>query len=176
MLEGDGSMARQTTLKGKPLNLEGPELKAGDTAPDARLKKNLVEETKLSDTAGKVRLISVVPSLDTPVCALQTKRFNEEAAKLPGVSFITVSTDLPTAQARFCGAEGIDKERMAFLSDHVDGAFGKAWGTLIPDLRVESRALFVVDKNDQIRYAEYVKEVAEHPNYDAALQTLKNLQ
>ena len=168
-------MARQTTLKGKPFNLEGPELKAGDKAPDVQLKKSLVDSFRISEGNGKVRLISVVPSLDTPVCALQTKRFNDEAAKLPNVQFYTVSTDLPTAQARFCTAENINKERLMSLSDHVDGAFGKAYGTLIPDLRVECRALFVVDKDGTIRHAEYVKEVADHPNYDAALQALKPL-
>src|SRR5580765_5773623 len=117
-------MARQVTLKGNPLNLEGPQLKAGDKAPDARLKKSLVDHYELSEASGKVRLISVVPSLDTPVCALQTKRFNEEATKMPNVQFYTISMDLPMAQARFCGAEGIDKERLVSLSDHVDGAFG----------------------------------------------------
>ena len=169
-------MARQVTLKGNPLNLDGPELKAGDKAPDVRLKKSLLDFFKISEGQGKVRLISVVPSLDTPVCALQTKRFNEEAAKLPGVQFCTVSTDLPTAQGRFCGAEGIDKERMMTLSDHMDGAFGKAYGTFIPSIGIECRALFVVDKDGTLRYVEYVKEVAEHPNYDAALQALRGLQ
>ncbi len=168
-------MARQTTLKGNPFDLEGPQLKAGDKAPDATLKKSLVDSAKISDGRGKVRLISVVPSLDTPICALQTKRFNEEAAKLPDVKFYTISMDLPTAQARFCGAESIDKERLTLLSDHIDGSFGKAWGTLVPKLRIESRALFVVDKDDTIKHAEYVKEIAEHPNYDAALAALKAL-
>jgi len=156
-------------LKGKALTLDGPELKAGDKAPDAALKKSLVDSIKLSETQGKTRIFSVVPSLDTPVCALQTKRFNEEATKLPNVSFYTISCDLPTAQARFCGAEGIDRERIVVLSDHYDASFGKAYGTLIRDLRVECRAAFVVDKTGTIRYAEYVPEVANHPNYDAIL-------
>lgn len=168
-------MARQTLLKGNPLDLEGPPLKVGDKAPDARLKKSLVDEVPLSSTRGKPRLISVVPSLDTPVCAAQTHRFNQEASKLPDVQFITVSCDLPTAQARFCGAEGIDTNRLLVLSDYYDCSFGKAWGTLIPKLRVESRALFVVDKDDTLRHVEYVKEVTEHPNYDAALAALKSL-
>lgn len=162
-------MARTCTLKGKPLNLDGPELKVGDKAPDATLKKSLVDTLKLSETQGKTRIFSVVPSLDTPVCALQTKRFNEEAAKLPNVSFYTISCDLPTAQGRFCGAEGIDRERLVVLSDHYDGSFGKVYGTMIRDLRVECRAAFVVDKTGTIRYAEYVPEVANHPNYDAIL-------
>lgn len=168
-------MARQVTLKGTPLSLEGPELKVGDKAPDATLKKSLVDTFKISEGRGHVRLISVVPSLDTPVCAQQTKRFNEEAAKLPNVQFYTVSVDLPPAQNRFCSTEGIDKERLTVLSDHYDCSFGKAYGTLIPDLRIECRALFVLDKDDMIRYAEYVPEVAEHPNYDAALNVLKSL-
>lgn len=168
-------MARQTTLKGNPLDLDGPELKAGDRAPDVRLKKSLVDDYRISEDSGKVRLISVVPSLDTPVCALQTKRFNEEAAKLPGVQFLTVSVDLPPAQKRFCTTEGINPDLVQVLSDHYDTAFGKAYGTLIPALRIECRALFVVDKAGTIRHAEYVKEVAEHPNYDAALAALKAL-
>jgi len=168
-------VARTCTLKGKPLNLEGPELKVGSPAPDATLKKSLVDSVKLSDALGKVRIYSVVPSLDTPVCALQTKRFNEEAAKLPNASFYTISCDLPTAQGRFCGAEGIDREKLIVLSDHHETAFGKAYGTLIRELRVECRAAFVVDKAGAVRYAEYVPEVANHPNYDAILACAKQL-
>lgn len=168
-------MARQTTLKGNPLDLEGPQLKVGDQAPDVTVKKSLVDSFKISEGNGKVRLLSVVPSLDTPVCADQTRRFNQEATKLPDVQFYTISTDLPTAQARFCGAEGIDKERVVVLSDHMDAAFGKAYGTLIPGLRIESRALFVLDKTGVIKHVEYVPEVADHPNYDAALAVLKSL-
>ena len=166
-------MSRQCTLKGKPLRLDGPQLKTGDPAPDATLKKSLVDSVKISETGGKTRIFSVVPSLDTPVCAMQTKRFNEEAAKLASVDFYTISCDLPTAQSRFCGAEGIDRERLKVLSDHFDAGFGKSWGTLIPDLRIECRAVFVVDKKGTIRYAEYVPEVAEHPNYDAVLKAAK---
>ncbi len=168
-------MARQTTLKGNPLELAGPALRVGDQAPDVTLKKSLVDTYKISDGHGKVRLISVVPSLDTPVCAEQTKRFNEEAGKLPNVRFYTVSCDLPTAQGRFCTTAGIDPERMIALSDHVDTAFGKAYGTLIPSLRIESRALFVLDKDGTIKHVEYVPEVASHPDYDAALKALKSL-
>ncbi len=168
-------MARTCTLKGNPLNLEGPQLKVGDKAPDATLKKSLVDSIKISETQGKTRILSVVPSLDTPVCAQQTKRFNEETAKLPSVSFYTISCDLPTAQARFCGAEGIDRERLVVLSDYFDNSFGKAFGTLIRELRVECRAAFVVDKGGVIRYVEYVPEVANHPNYDAILACAKQL-
>ena len=168
-------MARSCTLKGNPLPLEGPELKVGDAAPDATLKKDLVTDFRISDGAGKVRIISVVPSLDTPVCALQTKRFNEEAAKMTEAAFWTVSCDLPTAQARFCGAEGIDPERLVTLSDHKELEFGKAYGTLLPALRILCRAVFVVDKDNTIKYVEYVPEVGDHPNYDAALACAKSL-
>lgn len=168
-------MSRQVTLKGNPLPLEGPELKVGDKAPDVRVKKTLVEEYKIGQGRGNVRLVSVVPSLDTPVCAQQTHRFNKEASSLPDVQFLTVSVDLPPAQARFCGAEGIDQSRITVLSDHLDTAFGKAYGTLIPNLRINCRAIFVLDKDDTIKHVEYVKEVAEHPNYDAALAALRSL-
>ena len=168
-------MARSTTLKGKPLGLEGPELKVGDTAPNATLKKNLVEDYKLSETAGKARIYSVVPSVDTPVCALQTKRFNEEAANLPNVQFFTISCDLPVAMARFCGAEKIDPEKVKVVSDHQHVTFGRAYGVLVPDLRVLCRAVFVIDAKDKIRYVEYVPEIANHPNYDAILACAKGL-
>lgn len=168
-------MSRTVTLKGTPLNLEGPELKVGDGAPDATLKKTLVDTFKLSQGAGRPRIFSVVPSVDTPVCALQTKRFNEEAAKLSNVDFYTISCDLPVAMARFCGAEGINTERFRVLSDHQDISFGKAYGVLIPALRVLCRAVFVVDAKDKLRYVEYVKEVTEQPNYDAILACVRGL-
>jgi thiol peroxidase len=113
-----------------------------------------------------------VPSLDTPVCDMQTKRFNDEAGKLSGASIYTVSMDLPFAQKRWCGAFGVDKVKM--VSDHRDGSFGQAFGTLIKDLRIMSRAIFVVDSKNTIRYVEYVKEVGDHPNYDAALAAAKS--
>lgn len=168
-------MARTTTLKGNPFNLEGPELKVGDKAPDATLKKDLVSDTRISDTRGRNRIFSVVPSLDTPVCAQQTKRFYEEAAKLPNATIYTVSVDLPPAQNRFCSAEGIDREKLIVLSDHKDTSFGKAYGTFVPALRINCRAVFVVDKNDIIRHVEYVPEIASHPNYDAALAAARGL-
>ncbi|MCA9242409.1 MAG: thiol peroxidase [Phycisphaerales bacterium] len=168
-------MARSCTLKGNPFSLEGPELKPGDKAPEVALRKDLVSDIKLSETGAVTRVFSVVPSVDTPVCAIQTKKFWEHASKLPNVKFYTVSCDLPVAQKRFCGAEGIDSEKFSCLSDHKDLAFGKAFGTLIPDLRLESRAVFVVDKDNTIRHAEYVPEVATEPNYDAVLACLKGL-
>ena len=160
-----------TTMKGNPLTLMGPELQAGDHAPDFSVVDGTLSTVNLEKTGNHVRIISVVPSLDTPVCDLQTKRFNEEAAKLPGVDIITVSMDLPFAQKRWCGAFGVDRIKM--LSDHRSGSFGEAYGTLIKDLRIESRAIFVLDSDNLIRYVEYVKEVADHPNYDAALAAAK---
>jgi thiol peroxidase len=159
-------------MKGNPLTLIGPELKAGDKAPDFKLVDNGLKNVTLADTGRNVRIISVVPSLDTPVCDAQTKRFNEEAAKLPGVDIFTVSMDLPFAQKRWCGAFGVDKVKM--LSDHRDGSFGTNYGTLIKDLRIESRAIFVLDRGNTIRHVEYVKEVAEHPNYDTALAAARS--
>lgn len=157
------------------MTLEGPELRPGDKAPDASLKKSLVDTVRIAETPARTRIFSVVPSLDTPVCAQQTKRFHEEAAKLTDVDFYTISCDLPTGMARFCGAENVDPERMRPLSDHFDLSFGKAYGTLIPDLRVQCRAVFVIDATGTIRYAEYVPEVADHPNYDAVLACAKKL-
>ena len=168
-------MARTTLFKGDPLELEGPELKVGDKAPDVALKKDLATSINLSETNGKPRILSVVPSLDTPVCAEQTKRFNKEAATLSGVDIYTISVDLPPAQARFCGAEGIDPERVKVYSDHADTAFGKAFGTLIPGLRIHSRALFVLDATGTIQHVEYVPELTDHPNYDAALACARKL-
>jgi len=164
--------AGATTLRGNPYTLIGPELKSGDTAPDFHTVDNSLKPVTLKDTGNQVRIISVIPSLDTPVCDAQTKRFNEEAAKLRNVSIITVSMDLPFAQKRWCGAFGVDNVKM--LSDHVDGSFGSSYGTLIKELRIESRAIFVLDPENKIRHAEYVKEVADHPNYEAALTAARN--
>ena len=161
-----------TTMKGKPLTLVGPELKPGDKAPDFSMVDNSLKPVTLGDTGKAVRIFSVVPSLDTPVCDAQTKRFNEEASSLPGVEIYTVSMDLPFAQKRWCGAFGVDKVKM--LSDHKDGSFGSAWGTLIKELRIESRAIFVLNKDNSVRYVEYVKEVADFPNYDAALTAARS--
>lgn len=168
-------MSRSCTLKGNPLTLEGPELKVGDAAPDAVLRSDLVTDYKLSQGFGKARVYSVVPSLDTPVCAEQTRRFNKEMAALSNVDFYTISFDLPVAMARFCGAEGIDTEKFKVLSDAKEAAFGKAYGTLLPDLRVNSRAVFVVGSDDKIKYVEYVPEVADHPNYEAILNCAKEI-
>jgi len=162
-----------TTFKGSPLTLVGPEIKPGDKAPDFEVTDLSLQPVKLSDTSGKVRIFSVVPSLDTPVCDMQTKRFNEEAAKLNGIDIYTISMDLPFAQKRWCGAFGVDNIKM--LSDHKNASFGTNYGTLIKEWRVESRAIFVIDKDDTVRHVEYVKEVADHPNYEAALEVAKSL-
>ena len=153
------------------MTLLGPELKAGEKAPDFDVVSDSLQPVSLQKTGNTVRIFSVVPSLDTPVCDAQTRRFNEEAAKMPGVDIYTVSMDLPFAQKRWCGAYGIDKVKM--LSDHKTGSFGEHYGTLIKELRIESRAIFVVDKDNKLRHVEYVKEVAEHPNYETALKAAR---
>jgi thiol peroxidase len=155
------------------MTLIGPELKPGDKAPDFETVDLSLQPVNLEKTGSSVRIFSVVPSLDTPVCDAQTKRFNEEAAKLANVDIYTVSVDLPFAQKRWCGAFGVDRVKM--LSDHRSGSFGENYGTLIKELRIESRAIFVVDKENVIRHAEYVKEVADHPNYESALDVAKSL-
>lgn len=168
-------MERQgaTTFKGSPLTLVGPELKAGEKAPDFEVTDVTLQPVTLDKTAGHVRIFSVVPSLDTPVCDMQTKRFNEEASKQPGIRMYNISMDLPFAQKRWCGAFGIDNITM--LSDHRNASFGEKYGTLIKEWRVESRAVFVVDKDNTLKYVEYVKEVGDHPDYEAALATAKSL-
>jgi thiol peroxidase len=168
-------MERQgaTTFKGNPLTLVGPELKAGDQAPDFDVVDGTLQPFSLDKTGNAVRIFSVLPSLDTPVCDMQTKRFNTEAAQLPNVKIFTISMDLPFAQKRYCDAFAVDNVKM--LSDHKTGSFGSAYGTLIKEWRVESRAIFVVDANNKIQHAEYVKEVSDHPNYDAALSKARQL-
>jgi thiol peroxidase len=151
----------------------GPELKPGDKAPDFHGVDNALNPVDLAATGRGVRIFSVVPSLDTPVCDAQTKRFNEEAGKLPNVSIYTISMDLPFAQKRWCGAFGVDNVKM--VSDHRDGSFGQSYGTLIKELRIESRAIFVIGPDNTVRHAEYVKEVADHPNYESALGVAKSL-
>ena len=161
------------TLRGKPFTLVGPEIKVGDPAPDFTVIANDMSPVKLADTAGKVRILATVPSLDTPVCDAETRRFNEEAANLPGVEILTVSMDLPMAQKRWCGAAGVQNVRT--LSDYRERSLGPAYGVLIQELQLDARAVFVLDKDNTVRYVEYVKEVADHPNYDAALAATKKL-
>jgi thiol peroxidase len=157
------------TMRGTPMTLVGPELKPGQKAPNFTLIGKDMKPVTLEDFKGKVKIIASVPSLDTPVCDAETRRFNEEAAKLPAdVQVVTVSMDLPFAAARWCGAAGV--KNVTTLSDWRDAQFGKAYGTLIKELHLDTRAVFVIDKNDQLVYVEYVKEVANQPNFDAALE------
>jgi thiol peroxidase len=164
--------AGATTLMGNPMTLVGPELKAGDKAPEFTALDNGLKPVHLADTGKKTRIFSVLPSLDTPVCDAQTKRFNEEAGTLADVDIYTVSMDLPFAQKRFCNSFALDKVKM--LSDHRDASFGEAYGTLIKELRILSRAIFVVGPDDTLKYVEYVPEVSQHPNYEAALSAAKS--
>lgn len=135
---------------------------------------NDLSTVTLADSKGKVRLISVVPSIDTGVCAQQTRKFNEEAAGLSeDVSILTISVDLPFAQARWCGAEGIDAVQV--VSDHRDLSFGEAYGVVIQELRLLARSIFVIDQNDKVAYVEYVSEVTDHPDYEQAIEAVKKL-
>lgn len=164
----------KVTLKGNPVQLAGSEVKAGQKAPDFKLQNTALDDVTLSSSAGKTRIIATIPSLDTPVCHMETKKFNEEAAKLPNVEILVVSTDLPFGQKRWCGAEGVDK--VACLSDHRDASFGKAYGVLIQGGKLDrclARAVFVVGPDNTVKHVEYVGEIAEHPNYDAVLAAAK---
>jgi len=162
------------TIKGNPLTLMGPAVKEGERAPDATVLDADLKEAHLKDFAGKTRVISVTPSLDTPVCDLQARRFNQEAANLPAdVVVLNISMDLPFAISRFCTAAGID--RVKAYSDHRDASFGLAYGVLIKELRLLARSVFIIDNKDVIRYLEIVPEVTSHPDYDRALEALKGL-
>jgi thiol peroxidase len=162
------------TLGGNPITLLGPEIKVGDQAPDFKVNKDLMTEVSLADYAGKVKLISVVPSVDTGTCDAQTRRFNVEADKLgDDVVILTISVDLPFAQSRFCGAAGIDK--VVTLSDYKNRSFGQAYGVLIKEIQLDQRAIFIVDANDTVRYVEYLTEMSNHPDYEAALKALRAL-
>ncbi len=162
------------TFKGNPISLIGSKVKVGDAAPDFDCVSQSLEVIRLGKTPAKARLFSVVPSLDTGVCSAQTKKFNEGIASLGDkAACYTVSLDLPFAQARFCTAESI--KNMQTLSDVRDGSFGVNWGVRIEGLPLPllARSVFVVDKAGKVSYAEVVKEVTEHPNYDAAIAALK---
>ncbi|WP_404329543.1 thiol peroxidase [Mesobacillus maritimus] len=162
------------TFKGNNVTLLGNEVKVGDQAPDFTVLANDLSAVTLQDSKGSVRLISVVPSLDTGVCDAQTRRFNEEASSLGNVKVLTVSVDLPFAQKRWCGANGI--ENVQTLSDHRALSFGEAYGVAIEELRLLARAVFVVDSNDKVTYVEYVSEATDHPNYEAALEAAKQAE
>jgi len=169
------------TIEGKPLTLLGPEIKVGQRAPDFKLVApfSYVEafsessEVKLSDNKGKIRLISVVPSLDTPVCDFQTQKFEEEASKFENVVFYTISMDLPFAQARYCSARNINQSLV--LSDYYDSSFGLAYGLLIKEMHLLSRAIFIVGEDDTTEYVEYVKDISLPPDYNTALNALRTL-
>lgn len=160
------------TFAGGAVTLVGPEVKVGDKAPDATLLSNALKDVQLSSYFGRVVLLSVVPSLDTGVCDAQTRRFNEVASQLGNdVVILTISADLPFAQKRWCGAAGIDQ--VETLSDHRAMSFGTAFGTYIKELRLEARAVFVVNQQGVVTYVEYVPEVTQHPNYEAAIEAAK---
>jgi thiol peroxidase len=162
------------TIKGNPLTLIGKEIKVGDKAPDFKVNKDLMTQVSLHDFDGKVKLISVVPSLDTGVCDAQTRRFNVEAGKLGDkVTVLTLSMDLPFAQARWCGAAGVDQ--VVTLSDYKDASFGEAYGVLIKELRLLMRAIFVVDANNTVQYVEYLSEMTNAPDFDKAIAAVSKL-
>jgi thiol peroxidase len=162
------------TFKGKPMTLVGPALKPGDKAPEFNVLGAGLTPVNLASSKGKTRLFSVVPSLDTGICSIQTKKFNEKVASLPAsVQCYTVSVDLPFAQARFCGAEKIEK--MTSLSDHRDVSFGTNFGVLVKELRLLSRSIFVVGPDDKVAYVQIVPEITTEPNYDEALAAVKKV-
>ena len=164
------------TFKGNPLTLAGNEVKAGDAAPDFTLHyfEDGMHQITPADLKGKPTILSVLPSLDTPVCQIQTKKFNESLGQFGDrINALTVSLDLPFAMNRFCGAENITNIRSA--SDYQDRSFGNNWGVLIEELKILARGIFVLDSDGKVVYAENVKEVADEPNYDAALDALKGL-
>lgn len=161
------------TMGGNPMTLLGQEVKVGDKAANFTALKTDMSPYSLGDAGDKIKIISVVPSLDTGVCELQTIRFNEMAAELDDVVILTLSVDLPFAQARFCGAKGIDK--VTTLSDHKDLDFGLKYGFVMDELRLLARGIIVVDKDNTVRYVEYVSEATNHPDYDRALEEVKKL-
>jgi thiol peroxidase len=161
-------------MRGNPLTLMGDEVKVGEMAPDFVVLDNNLSPVKFSSFRGKTCIISSVPSLDTPVCDMETRKFNEEAGRLgPDVAILTVSMDLPFAQKRWCAAAGVDKVQT--LSDHRDASFGTSYGVLIKELRLLARAVFLVDREGIIQYIQLVKEVTKEPDYEAALNTLRKL-
>jgi thiol peroxidase len=163
------------TMRGNPLTLIGNEVKAGDTAPEFVVLDNNLSPVKLSSFRGKICVLSSVPSLDTPVCDMETRKFNETAGKLgKDVVILTISMDLPFAQKRWCAASGVD--HVQTLSDHREASFGNSFGVLIKELRLLARAVFLVDRKGLIQYIQLVKEIASEPDYEAVLNALKKLQ
>lgn len=164
---------RKVTLHGDPLTLAGTQVNVGDAAPEFAVLDNELRPVTLADIRGRVTILCSVPSLDTPVCDTEARRFNKEAAKLGEVAIKVISVDLPFAQVRWCGAAGI--ENVQTLSDYHNVDFGRAFGVLIEELRLLARAIFVLDADGVIKYTELVSEMAEEPNYDAALKAAKKL-
>lgn len=167
-------ITNQVTMRGVPVKLLGTHIKVGDKAPDFTVQDSAMKPVKLSDFKGKVRIINSVPSIDTSVCSAQVHRFNTQAAKLKDVVIFSVSVDLPFALNRYCAAEGIDAVKVT--SDHKDLDFGLKYGVVIEQLRLLTRAVFVVDKNDNIVYVQYVKETSEEPDYDKVLAVINTLK
>lgn len=168
------AITQTVTFKGNPLTLVGNDVQIGQSAPDATLIANDLSEFQLSSLKGKKVILSAVPSLDTPVCDLQTKRFNSEAVNLgDNVAVITLSMDLPFAQARWCGATGSDQIKT--YSDYKSASFGKAYGVLIKELRLLSRAIFVVDQDGILQYKQFVSEITNEPDYDEVLEAARKL-
>jgi thiol peroxidase len=162
------------TMKGNPLTLIGKELRVGDWAPDVEVLDNNLSPVKLSSFRGKICVISSVPSLDTPVCDMETRRFNKEAGKLSAdIQILTISMDLPFAQKRWCGAAGVDN--VVTLSDHRNASFGTAYGVLIKELRLLARSVFVVDREGIIKYVQMVNEIGQEPDYDTIMNAVNNL-
>lgn len=162
----------QVTFKGNPVTLPAKQVEVGDTAPDFKVLANDLSEVTLADSKGKVRLISVVPSLDTGVCSTQTNKFNSEASSMgDDVEILTVSVDLPFAQKRWSGANEV--EAVSILSDHRDLSFGEAYGVTMDEFRLLARSIFVVDAQDKVTYAEYVAEGTDHPDYEKAIEAVK---
>ena len=162
------------TFQGEPVNLLGSEIKVGDHAPNFTVLSNDLKDVTINDYKGKVTLISVVPSIDTGVCSLQTNRFNKKADQVANAHVITVSMDLPFAQARW--REGNHVKNLDILSDHREADFGEKYGVLIQELRLLARAIFVVDSNNTVTYVEYVQEIGNHPDYDKAIEAAKQAE
>jgi thiol peroxidase len=162
------------TFKGNPVNLVGTEVKVGQIAPDFKAQKTDMSDFTLGSSSGKTRIILSVPSLDTPVCDSETRQFNREAAKIPDVEVICISMDLPFAQKRWCEAANVNK--IVTVSDHRDGSFARNYGVMIsggPLDRLTARAVFVVGPDNKVKYAEYVKDIADQPNYEAVIAAVK---
>lgn len=165
---------QKVTFGGNPVTLIGQEAKPGNQAPEFTVMNADMKPVKLSDFKGKIKVLSIAPSVDTPVCANQTRTFNKEATKLNDkVTVLSISVDLPFALKRFCAAEGIDN--VDTLSDHKDLDFGEKYGFLIKEMRLLARGIVVIDENDKIQYVEYVSEIGEEPNYDKALEAVRKL-